>query len=240
MDDNKRKSLFRFVRDLAETINVNVDGSTMLVQIRERKDIFEYASKKYKNKEFIIFLLLLPHYEESDETLNNIIEDIDENLTYLELVKIEKRGVETECPSCSDGEASCEDCDGEGTDDEVEPCDTCQGGGMVSCDDCGGDGFYELDEDEVKYYDILTYNVDILNQITEKSDGTYDYPKDVIDSSIIDEIESDNKSIIIYDEFEITSNYYNYNDGDLIFRNWHGNPQITVQDNPHKPIKVKI
>ena len=58
MDDNKRKSLFRFVRDLAETINVNVDGSTMLVQIRERKDIFEYASKKYKNKEFIIFLLL--------------------------------------------------------------------------------------------------------------------------------------------------------------------------------------
>jgi RecJ-like exonuclease len=90
---------------------------------------------------------------------------------------------------------SCDTCDGDGEDDEGNPCEECQGGGRVECEycegrgeytcedcmgyeikpcpKCDGNGYIRTDDVLYEYYDICTWS-NYLNDRCELKEGTYE------------------------------------------------------------------
>ena len=49
----------------------------------------------------------------------------------------------TTCETCSEGKKKCEDCGGDGKDDDGKDCNVCDGEGEIDCDECAGEVEFE-------------------------------------------------------------------------------------------------
>ena len=248
------KKIISLTRKLAEEFDTSSTPTGLYHSIRQKSILIPYIEMKLPGKEFVLFLFALQNSNLSDTELNELLTTIDEKLTWVSIVYIRNKDVSVECGDCyggsnvtcetcdGSGEEECDDCDGVGEDSEGEPCDTCQGGGTLACNDCdgtgesecrscGGSGQMDLDEIDVEYYDFLTYSDTILDSITESSEGGYDTPKDVLDYDIIDDISNDEETLVYDNESEFTHQYQEYNEGDVVFSNWHGDPKIEIRNN---------
>lgn len=254
------KKIISLTRKLAEEFDTSLTPTKLYHSIRNKSILIPYIEMKLPGKNFVLFLFAIHNSNLSDAELNELLTTIDEKLTWVSIVHIRNTDSEIECGDCygnnnvtcetcdGSGEEECSYCEGSGVDSEDESCDYCDGTGKVDCGDCGGTGESEciscdgsgvmkLDEVDAEYYDFLTYSDSILDSITESSENGYDTPKDVLDSDIIDDIVNDEETLVYDNESEFTHQYKEYNEGDVVFRNWHGDPKIEIRS--HLRIYVK-
>ena len=226
--------IIKYVKKLSEEFDTSKSPSYTLEHFKDNLEIAQFVSSKFKDENFVIFLMLLPYSNLSENELGEKYDKIINNLTYLKFVHIDAPYAEYECPECyGNRRETCEECDGDGETSDGETCEMCGGDGEVRCDRCDGRGeIVDHNQNSIQLVECLTHNLDFINHYKNLDYG------DTTDYDYYESIFTDRDSLVIDVDYEFSREFYEYGEGEVVFTNFIQNPKITKLGGLKNRIKV--
>jgi hypothetical protein len=196
--------------------------------LRKNMLISELMNSNILSPKEFIYLIFLICLQNNGIKIDDIIKLLTNYLFTFRIFFISEENSIVECETCNgNADTLCDECYGNGDDDEGNVCFVCKGRGRLECSTCDGDGEVELEG--YQEVDIKEY-ISINSKLRYKLFELYDDSK--VSDSFMNMLNSDNLTLLSNEYYKNISLYKkDFNQNDYIFNSMNENPKFALSIN---------